>query len=121
MKIKHFKIYCTLALSPSVIKRAVKVSLIVGTLLNVINQEEVFATLSFETLNLSKLLLTYLVPYSVTTYTAIAMKVEFQIGTKSPINADLKCQKCGKEMYIQKNMLIPECSSCGITTKWRLL
>jgi len=120
IKIKHLKIYCSLAISRSVVQRAIKVSLLVGTLLNLINQGEAFTSLAFETLSFSKLLLTYLVPYSVTTYTATAMKIEFQIGTKAPIDADLKCHKCGEKLHIHKDELIPECSQCGIKTQWRL-
>lgn len=116
----HFKIYCEIAVSPSVVQRAVKVALIVGTALNFINQGEVLMTLSFETLSLTKLLLTYAVPYSVTTYTATAMKIEFQIGTKAPLATKLECRGCGNILEISQNELIPECDKCGIQTKWKL-
>ena len=36
---EHFKIYCEIAVSKSVATKALKVSLIVGTTLNLINQE----------------------------------------------------------------------------------
>lgn len=120
IKMNHFKIYCKIAVSPSVINRAIKVSLIVGSTLNFINQGE--ALIAFEIANLSfiKLTLTYLVPYGVTTYTATAMKVEFQIGTKAIVEADLKCKKCGYEIHVKENELIPECPACGISTHWKL-
>ena len=119
-KMEHFKIYCEIAASPSVMKRAIKVALIVGTALNLINQGEVLLALSLENINLTKLLLTYVVPYSVTTYTATAMKVEFQIGTKSSVEADLQCRGCGMRIHVHQGELIPECPKCGIRTKWRL-
>jgi len=120
MTYSHFKIYCTIAISKPIVSRAIKVSLIVGTALNLINQGSSLLSLDLAHLSLVKFTLTYLVPYSVTTYTATAMKVEFQIGTKAVIQADLKCSKCGKEIYVAQNELIPECSKCGIKTHWKL-
>ena len=120
INMQHFKIYCEIAVSPSVIQRALKVALIVGTTLNLINQGEALVTFDLINLNLLKLALTYLVPYSVTTYTAVAMKVEFQMGTKAIIEADLKCKKCGAETHVKENELIPECPTCGIKTQWKL-
>jgi len=120
IKMEHFKIYCEIAISSSVIQRAIKVALIVGTALNFINQGEALLTFAFETLSVTKIILTYAVPYSVTTYTATAMKIEFQIGTKAPLEANLQCKCCGNKLHIHKDELIPECPHCGITTKWKL-
>jgi len=120
LKIKHYKIYCAVALSQSIVNRALKVSLFVGSMLNLINQGDVLLSLHIEDLNITKFLLTYFIPYSVTTYTATAMKIEFQIGTKSIIDADLKCRGCGGKIHVKKDALIPECSKCGIHTQWRL-
>lgn len=120
IKMNHLKIYCEIVISPSVINRAFKVSLIVGTALNLINQGESLIALDVVNLNLIKLTLTYLVPYGVTTYTATAMKVEFQIGTKAVVEADLKCKKCGCEIHVKRDELIPECLACGIKTHWKL-
>ena len=120
MTMSHFKTYCDIAISKNVIQRALKVSLIVGTTLNFINQGDSLLTLNLENINLLKLVLTYFVPYGVTTYTATAMKVEFHIGTKAIIEADLKCSKCDEEIHVEKNELIPECHNCGIHTKWSL-
>jgi len=117
---KHFKLYCEVAISDDIIQRATKVSLIVGTTLNFINQGEALLSLDFQNLHLMKFFLTYLVPYSVTTYTATALKIEFKIGTKAVVDADLECIKCGEEIHVHKDELIPECSSCGITTQWKL-
>lgn len=120
INVEHFKIYCEIVISPNVIKRAMKVSLIVGTTLNLINQGEALIALHFVDLNLLKLVLTYVVPYGVTTYTATAMKVEFQIGTKAIVEADLVCKKCGCEIHVKEHELIPECPTCGINTHWKL-
>jgi len=120
-KMEHFKIYCDIMTSPSVVGRAIKVAFIVGTLLNLINQGEALIFFHFENLHIAKFLLTYLVPYSVTTYTATTMKIEFQIGTKATVTADLKCRGCGKKIHVEKDALIPECPTCGIHTRWKLI
>jgi predicted RNA-binding Zn-ribbon protein involved in translation (DUF1610 family) len=115
-----FKIYCEVIISKPVLSRAIKVALIVGTALNIINQGENFLMLHFEQLNILKLILTYFVPYAVTTYTATAMNLEFKIGTKAVVSADLKCKKCAAIIHVEENELIPECKNCGIKTQWRL-
>ena len=120
MTYEHFQIYCEIAVSKSIVSRAIKVALIVGTALNFINQGDALLSLNMENLNLVKFFFTYLVPYSVTTYTATALKIEFQMGTKAVIEADLECKKCGAKIHVQKNELIPECPSCGINTHWKL-
>lgn len=120
MTMNHFKIYCNIAVSPSVINRALKVAFVVGTALNLINQGDTLIALNVENVNIAKLILTYLVPYSVTTYTATALKIEFQIGTKAIVDADLKCKVCGEEIHIHEGELIPECPKCGINTHWKL-
>lgn len=107
-------------ISRSVVMRALKVSLIVGTILNIINQGDILIHLDFTHINLVKFFLTYIVPYSVTTYTAVSLKLEFIIGSKSSINAHLKCRGCEEKIHIHKNELIPECPSCGIKTRWKL-
>ena len=120
IKMRHFKTYCEVMVSSNVINRALKVSLIVGTILNFINQGEWLMLLDIANLNLTKLALTYFVPYGVTTYTATTMRLEFQIGTKAIIETDLRCKKCGCEIHVKENELIPGCPACGINTRWKL-
>lgn len=115
--IRFTKVACT---SP-IVKRALKVTFIVGTILNLINQGEVLLHLNLENVNLSKLLLTYLVPYLVTTYTAVALKLEFTIGKYAAIETDLECKRCKEHIHIQESQLIPECENCGIKTRWRAI
>ena len=117
---EKFKIYCEIIVSQPVVTRALKVSLVVGTTLNLINQGENLLLFHLEHLNILKLTLTYIVPYTVTTYTATTMNLEFKIGSKAIVSAKLKCKKCGKRIEIQKEELIPECPKCGIHTEWRL-
>ena len=61
-----------LALEGGVPRRSFRVALVVGTVLNLINQGD--AILGQGTVVWSKLLLTYLVPYCVATYGAVTAK-----------------------------------------------
>ncbi|DAB29229.1 MAG TPA: hypothetical protein CFH84_10640 [Sulfurimonas sp. UBA12504] len=120
LNMQRFKIYCEIAVSRGVVKRAAKVALVVGSALNLINQGESLMLLDFANVNFMKLFLTYIVPYSVTTYTATALKAEFQIGTASSVEADLECTSCKAHIHIHKGQIIPECMVCGIDTHWKL-
>ena len=120
MTMEQFGTYCKIAISKGVVKRAIKVSLIVGTALNLINQGEAIVMLNIEDVNFLKFFLTYLVPYGVTTYTATAMKLEFQIGTKAIVETDLECKGSGEIVHVKEGQIIPECAQCGVNTHWKL-
>lgn len=64
---------CLFCISDGVPKRSLYVSLVVGTILNLINQGEVL--LGHGELNLTKLLLTFFVPYCVATYGAVSYRI----------------------------------------------
>lgn len=61
---------CGLAVSHGTPKRAAKLALVVGTLLVLINQWE--AVMGAAAMDWQKVLLTYCVPYLVTTYTCVS-------------------------------------------------
>ena len=63
--------FLSLALSRSVVMSAVKVALVVGTLLALINHYDKLATMNFQRSDFFKILLTYLVPYGVSTWSAV--------------------------------------------------
>jgi hypothetical protein len=64
---------CRCAVSDGVPKRSLIVALIVGTILNLINQGD--AMVAGMPLDVAKLLLTYLVPYCVSTYGAVSYRL----------------------------------------------
>lgn len=66
--------------APVTMKRAAKVSAIVGTILVIINQGDVIASGGFPPF--WKIVLTYMVPYSVSSYSTAAFMVE--LGKKRP-------------------------------------
>jgi hypothetical protein len=63
----------TLCLSDGIPKRSFGVALIVGTVLNLINQGD--ALLARSDLNFTKIILTFAVPYCVATYGAVSYRI----------------------------------------------
>jgi hypothetical protein len=74
--INRFKVYCKLAVTKTVVKRAIFSSVVVGIILNLINQYSVVVNFDLSHLDLTKFFLTFLVPYCVSTYTAVALQLE---------------------------------------------
>ena len=64
---------CRCAVSDGVPRRSLVVALIVGTILNLINQGD--AMWAGMPIDIGKLLLTYLVPYCVSTYGAVSYRL----------------------------------------------
>ncbi|MEM9208058.1 MAG: nitrate/nitrite transporter NrtS [Pseudomonadota bacterium] len=65
-----------LALSPTIVRRSLRVGLVVGTLLTAINQGDVLLAGDITGEVLAKILLTYCVPYSVSTYAGVGALLE---------------------------------------------
>ena len=68
-----WKVACRCAISDGVPRRSLYVALIVGTVLNLINQGD--ALLGMASINWLKLILTYCVPYVVCTYGAVSYRL----------------------------------------------
>jgi hypothetical protein len=64
-------VVCAILYRP-VLRRAVYVALVVGTILTIINQGDVLLAGEITPLVIAKILLTYLVPYSVSTFSALS-------------------------------------------------
>ena len=64
-------VVCAMLYRP-VLRRAVYVALVVGTILTAINQGDVLLAGEVTSLVIAKILLTYLVPYSVSTFSALS-------------------------------------------------
>ena len=54
-------------------RQPVKVALVVGTLLSLVNQSEAISNLAFDTDIAVRILANYLIPYSVSTYSRMAL------------------------------------------------
>lgn len=69
---------CRYCFEGGVPRRSALVSLIIGTVLNLINQGD--ALLTGSDLSITKLLLTFAIPYCVATYGAVAYRLQQQHG-----------------------------------------
>jgi hypothetical protein len=69
----RIKLICRCCVADAVPRRSLGVALIVGTILNLINQGD--ALIAAHPPNVTKLLLTYLVPYGVATYGAVSYQL----------------------------------------------
>jgi hypothetical protein len=74
-----WKLACSCAVSDGVPRRSLYVALIVGTVLNLINQGD--ALLGMASVNWLKLILTYCVPYAVCTYGAVSHQLNKAAAT----------------------------------------
>ena len=63
--------FFSIAFSSLVMQRAVKVALIVGTILAFINHGDKLLAISLSGADMVKIILTYFVPYSVSTWSAV--------------------------------------------------
>ena len=68
-----FQAYLNFALDPRVRMRATWVAIVVGSILNVINQGDAFLSLQ---VNWVKVVATYLVPYCVATHSAASLLLD---------------------------------------------
>jgi hypothetical protein len=76
-----WKLACVYAVSEGVPRRSLLVALVVGTILNLINQGDTL--LSGQHLDFAKLALTYVVPYIVSTYGAVSFRLHAARGHPS--------------------------------------
>ncbi len=74
-----------LCLSDGIPKRSFGVALIVGTILNLINQGD--ALFGGANLNFTKLILTFAVPYCVATYGAVSYRIDAARAAKEELGA----------------------------------
>jgi hypothetical protein len=74
-----FKLACQYALSGGVPRRSFYVAVVVGTILNLINQGD--ALFGAAPINWIKIVLTYLVPYAVSTYGAVSYRLSQTRGS----------------------------------------
>jgi len=63
--------FLSLAFSKAVVTMALKVAMVVGSILALINHGDTIINMTFTPKNLTQILLTYLVPYCVSTWSAV--------------------------------------------------
>lgn len=113
-------LYLAILCDKELLLKSLKIALVVGTLLNIINQGEMIFSLDLSNIDYVKSLLTYSVPFLVSTYTAISIKMKFKIGDITHVNATLKCAGCNEIIEVRQNEIVPVCKICKEKTKWRI-
>ncbi|WP_179333875.1 nitrate/nitrite transporter NrtS [Winogradskyella costae] len=63
-----------IALEKDIVISSIKVAIVVGCILNIINQGDLLYHLNFENVSWLKLALCFVVPYSVSTYASVKVK-----------------------------------------------
>lgn len=116
----NFKLILEIIFTKSLLIRALKIAFVVGIILNIINQGDLIFKLDFENINFLKMGLTFIVPFCVSMYTAIAMKMKFHVGEKAIDNILLKCKSCNTCINLSKEQIIPFCGICKEKTHWKL-
>lgn len=84
MKNKNYKILINTIFDKTIIKDALLISIFVETLLNAVNQGDILL-FDFENVSTVKLILTYFVPYFVSSYSSVKTKLSF--------NREEECKK----------------------------
>lgn len=120
MILRKIKLFLYIALNKELIKKAISIALVVGIILNLINQGDDIISLNFNDINYLKFFLTFTVPFCVSMYTATSMKLKFHVGEKSSLNTHLQCKSCKHIIYIKENQTIPFCEICNEKTKWKV-
>lgn len=67
-----------LLIDKDIVFSSIKVAIIVGTLLNLINQGDALLSLNSNHIHWPKLIFTYMVPYLVSTYAAVRTKLNYK-------------------------------------------
>ena len=120
MNFKDIPVYFEVAFETRSLINGIKVALVVGIVLNAINQGDHLVSLKLDQINWLKLGLTFLVPFLVATYASAVTKFQFQVGALSFIDIILQCTNCKKGVTrVNKNEVIPPCPSCQEKTKWK--
>jgi len=118
---KYIKMVLTCINDHEILLKSLKISIVVGTLLNIINQGDALVASNFDSINQFKILLTYTVPFIVSTYTAVSIKMKFKIGDVAALDANLKCRSCGNIIIIKRDQLVPACNNCQEMTHWKMI
>lgn len=113
-------LFFRVARNRSILLTAVKLAVVVGLLLNLINQGDAIFSGNFAEVHWIKFSLTFCVPFCVSVFSATKAKMQFDPGTRALVDAHLHCKTCHKhDQEVVRGDVIPECPTCGERTWWR--
>jgi len=101
--------------------RAIRVSMLVGIILNLINNPGIFSSLGFEEIQFSRVILTFIVPFGVSTYSSILSNTSLKPGKISQKNGTLKCNSFKQTRFtVNIGQQSDAYSQCKKDTHWKL-
>ena len=109
-----------LIFAPDTVRAAVRVALIVGLLLNGINQGDRFLAGDWAGVNWFKFVLTFFVPFGVSTYSSFQAKLRFVPGVRAAYTARIRCRRCRSETDVEEGSVVPDCPTCGTNARWKM-
>ena len=116
------KIFFQATADRSLLITAVKVALVVGVILNLINQGNAFINFDFTHLDITKFILTFFVPFGVSAYSSAKIRLKMKVRERAKINAKVKCVTCGEtSLEISEGQKMEACINCGEKTKYNVI
>jgi hypothetical protein len=116
----NLQLVLSIVCTKQLIVKALKIAFIVGIILNLINQGDKIISLDFANIHYFKIFLTFTVPFYVSMYTAVSMKLKFHVGEKAVDRAILRCKNCNSYLEVKKEEVIPFCMNCNEKTQWKI-
>ena len=114
------RLILNIASSKPLLINALKIALVVGIILNFINQGNVIMKGDIQQLSFLKMALTFTVPFCVSMYTAITLKMKFSVGEQAACSALLVCKNCQRHIHVKQQQRIPFCHYCQDKTRWKV-
>lgn len=122
MIVNRISIFIRIASQKKALNTAVIMAVLVGLILNLINQGQAILALNFAQINYPKFFLTFLVPFSVSLYSSTTTKLKFYTGELAFVEAELMCKKCRNfTQNVQPGEKVKTCPECERPTAWKPL
>ena len=109
-----------LIFAPDTVRTATRVALIVGLILNFINQGDRMLAGEWASVNWFKFVLTFFVPFGVSTYSSFMAKMRFVPGVRAAFSTRVRCKRCGSEADVEAGTVVPACPTCGSDARWKM-
>ena len=114
----QLNLFLSVALQRCSVISAFKTSLVVGTIVNLINQGDYLLGSGIVQVSWLKVLITYFIPFAVSIYVGTTARLQYYPGVRAVFETDLSCSTCHQSISVDKNQIVPDCSSCSEETSW---
>jgi hypothetical protein len=114
-------LFFSVALQKTTILGGLKIAIVVGIAVNLINQGEQIFALQLSQVSLPKLLITFCIPFCVSIYNSTMTRLHYDPGVRAIADATLTCGTCGHSQEISEGELVRDCVHCspqGKQTRW---